>query len=59
MSIREADVTIKPDPQEHDQGHCLLPEINISDYLQPDLKKHIKRMAAQLAAACTIILEAV
>jgi len=58
IAIRAVNVTIKPDPQQHDQGHCLLPEINSADYLQPDLKTRIMEMAAQLAAACTIILEA-
>lgn len=56
-TIRAADVSIKPNPQEHDQGHCLLPQMNITNYLRSaENKRWIKERAAMLAQGCTLIL---
>jgi hypothetical protein len=59
-TIYDAQVSIRPDPQKHDEGHCLLPELNITDYLaSAERRRWIEEKADLLARASEIILKAV
>lgn len=56
--FRKRALTIVPKPEDQDRGHCVVPELNILDYAEPDKKRWIKERAAELATCCGIAFRA-
>lgn len=52
--IYDVEISIIPNPQEHNQGHCLLPEINNTKYGSEE-EDWMLGIAAMLAAKSTIV----
>ena len=54
--IRSQQVSIVPDPQPTDSGHCLLPEFSTQRYLgSPEGKRWIKERARALASKSVLV----
>jgi hypothetical protein len=56
-TLEHLELTIKPQPTEHDGGHALVPELNSIQGKEPNYQLWIEEKAIALRNAATVVLE--